>query len=996
MTAFNRIFDQHEPWEVFPSGQAHAELKAICDSEGRAGLRLEYDFKGGGGFVAIRRALPMVLPQAFEIAFAVRGQGPRNDFEFKVVSGPNAWRYRQLSFELASEWAPITITERDLPFAWGPAGGGAPSEVGFVEFVIAAGPGGAGVLELSAPRFEDQTFTTPDATSASSSLPGFSSDGVFNGAGWQAASDDPAPHWETDLGRMVRFGGLIIDWPDEKSRRFEISVSKNGTEWENIFKSDVARGPQSYIPLQRATARYLKVSGSKAIRSLSLKPDAFSSTPNEFLHHVAAEHPRGWFPRYWLREQSYWTPVGSPQGGKRALINEEGLIECDEAGFSLEPFVYSGGQLVSWADVTVELAMAKDGAPLPSVVWRKHAFTLEILPWIEQVNGNQILRVCYRITGALPASLFAVAVRPFQVTPPWQAFRNLGGRSPIERIAWENGRFQVGGKQIVSSVLPIKAGVAGFNEGGVVAFLADGNFPERVHLEDPTGLGSGVMGWPLDGSPFEVTLSYPYSGTLSTSPGQRFDACEEWQRTLAAVEWDVPQCAKPALEALRSAAGHILINRDGPAIQPGPRRYTRSWVRDCVIMGYALCKVGLTDPLRDFLAWYAGFQREDGFIPCVVDRDGVDWLVEHDSHGQFLWGVLQVMRHGGSESFAKSILPHVRRAAEFLIHLRQQHLTPEFQQPEMMAGYGLLPESASHEGYLAHPVHSYWDDFWGIRGLQAAAESAVALGLPEEAKRWKDEAARFQQDVLASVNRVITDRKLSYIPGSVEWADLDPTATANAIGLLDFAGVLPKEPLELMMGAYLQQVDLRKTGKSEASNYSAYEIRIIGALVRMGRRDEANKLLEFFLSDRRPREWNQWPEISWRDPRAPGHLGDLPHTWIAAEYILSLITMVASECEADDSLVLAAGMPWRWIAEGFSVRGLPTRHGLLDFSIAAQGASSISLDIDGSIRLPSGGLFVQPPLPANKRLRIQSRLVEESSARIRIDALPAKLRLELV
>ena len=47
-----------------------------------------------------------------------------------------------------------------------------------------------------------------------------------------------------------------------------------------------------------------------------------------------------------------------------------------------------------------------------------------------------------------------------------------------------------------------------------------------------------------------------------------------------------------------------------------------------------------------------------------------------------------------------------------------------------------------------------------------------------------------------------------------------------------------------------------------------------------------------------PLEWNQWPEITWRDPLSPGHLGDVPHTWIAAEYMLALISMVASEREA--------------------------------------------------------------------------------------------------
>ena len=44
---------------------------------------------------------------------------------------------------------------------------------------------------------------------------------------------------------------------------------------------------------------------------------------------------------------------------------------------------------------------------------------------------------------------------------------------------------------------------------------------------------------------------------------------------------------------------------------------------------------------------------------------------------------------------------------------------------EHRACFGLLPESVSHEGYLAQPVHSYWDDFWALRGFKDAAFMAA-------------------------------------------------------------------------------------------------------------------------------------------------------------------------------------------------------------------------------------------------------------------------------
>src|SRR3989442_12991841 len=112
-------------------------------------------------------------------------------------------------------------------------------------------------------------------------------------------------------------------------------------------------------------------------------------------------------------------------------------------------------------------------------------------------------------------------------------------------------------------------------------------------------------------------------------------------------------------------------------------------------------------------------------------------------------------------------------------------------------------------------------------------------------------------------------------PASVELADIDPAATANAIGLLDEAQVLPAAAIDRTFDEYLSNFRKRRRGEVDWSNYSPYEIRIIGALVRLGKRQAAFELAQFFLADRRPPAWNHWPEIAWRDPRSPGHMGDL-------------------------------------------------------------------------------------------------------------------------
>jgi hypothetical protein len=982
---FAALFDDPAQWQVFASGQAEGRLSRIEVAGGISGLRLDYDFREGGGFVAIRRGIDFNMPTTFEIGFRVRGEGPPNHFEFKVASpgGSNVWRHLCQDFVPGSLWSDHRLHERDLPFAWGPSGGGAPSEIEAVEFVIAAGPGGKGMIELASPSLEDQTLQLPAAIRASSQQAGCAPESVFATdvpSEWRAAADDPNPWWLVDFGKLQRFGGLVIQWPEAlPPRAFKVDLSDDAEEWKPIYQARTATGSQTHIPAPNGEARFLRVSfeaaACAALRSIHLRPDAFSHTPNEFIHSVAADFPRGWFPRYWLREQSYWTPVGSPEGKRRALINEEGMVETDEAGFSLEPFLMTQAGPITWADVKTTVSLPKGGAPVPSVTWESADHRLGIHPWVDGEGDHLTLHTTYRLKCLKPgpAIRLVVAIRPFQVNPPWQAFRNLGGRSPIHQIQCVPGGMTVEGREVVTTPRAEAQGAAAFEEGSVPFMLTTGVVPQRQHVDDPSGLATAEMVWnlPAGESILEVTVSVPYFGqTKAPGKSARGRALAHWRRKLGSVKWRVPPSAVPVVDCFRTAAGHILINRDGPAIQPGPRRYTRSWIRDCVIMGAALAKAGIPEGLHEFLTWYAPFQREDGFIPCVVDRDGIDWLVEHDSHGQFLWGVREVFRHGRKPGFLKQMLPHVRKAADYLVRLRAERMTEHYKSGGSSACFGLLPESASHEGYLAHPVHSYWDDFWGIRGLEAAANLAEAEGLTDDSEHWRSEAARFQADLLISINKVIADKDLNYIPGSVEWADFDPTATSNAVAMLDFADSLPQAPLQTMLETYLNGLRRKRRGEMQWRNYTAYEIRIIGAFVRLGKRDLANELLNFFLSDRRPRGWNQWPEITWKDPRSPGHLGDVPHTWIAAEYLLALASMVAEEREATASMVLAAGMPWAWISEegGFSVSNLPTRYGMLDFSIHAVADDCIHVEITATITLPPGGLAIMPPLPDGVRI----------------------------
>jgi hypothetical protein len=137
-------------------------------------------------------------------------------------------------------------------------------------------------------------------------------------------------------------------------------------------------GRPQFISLPDSEARAIRLAiaarpreGHVAVREIEVLPLEASSDPNKFAAVVAARAPRGRYPRAVLGESTFWTVVGSPFDDREALISEDGAVEVDKLAFSIEPFLFVGGRLLTWADAKVAQSLAAGHAPVPSVV-REH------------------------------------------------------------------------------------------------------------------------------------------------------------------------------------------------------------------------------------------------------------------------------------------------------------------------------------------------------------------------------------------------------------------------------------------------------------------------------------------------------------------------------------------------------------------------------------------------------------------------------------------------
>jgi hypothetical protein len=731
-----------------------------------------------------------------------------------------------------------------------------------------------------------------------------------------------------------------------------------------------------------------------------------SPAPNDLFAALARESPRGSYPKYFYGEQTYWTVVGADGDDKEALLNEEGMLEVDREAFSIEPFLRVDGRFFDWASVATSQELEQGDLPVPSVVWQAGTLSLRITAFATGSPGSSTLYARYRIdnpgTTAHEVDLF-LAIRPFQVTPPWQFLNLVGGVAPIRRIAFDGRQVVVNGgeKRVILHTVADGFGALSFAEGPLVDSLRRGVLPEASKVADPAGLASGALRFTLSieaGGHRDIHVAVPFheQSAPAVAPGEELTAAiQHWQRRLAGPAIELPPSAAQIARTLRSTLGYILVNRDGPAIRPGSRCYERSWIRDGSLTSTALLEFGFAVEAREFIEWYAGFQFPDGKIPCCVDRRGADPTPEHDSNGEFIYAVMEKYRFTGDRRFLEKMWPHVRRAADYLDALRRTRLTEEYLAPERRAYFGILPESISHEGYAERPVHSYWDDFFALRGLKDAAAMAAVLGEEEEARRVAAIRDAFRADLYASIARTMADHGIDTIPASVELGDFDPSATSIALSPGGEESNLPRAALVRTFERYYDDFRGRRDGRIAWDAYTPYELRNVGSFVRLGDRGRAWELLQFMLDGQRPREWNQWAEVVWRDPTAPKFIGDMPHTWVGSDFLRAVRAMLVYEREEDGALVLAAGVPPEWLAEpGVAVTDLPTHYGPLSYSLREDADGDLRMQLSGNAR-PPGGFVLRPPLrePIESVTLNGEPISDFADDSVVIDELPAELAI---
>ncbi|WP_037514683.1 discoidin domain-containing protein [Sphingomonas sp. PAMC 26621] len=991
-------FETAQPWHADASNGVEAKIDLVPGATGKA-LRLRYDFRQVAGYAFARRALPIDWPANFRVRLKIRGTGGVNDLQIKVsdASGANVWWVQRRNFRASAEWQTIELRPRDFSFAWGPSADKTLRRTAAMEVVVVRGrDGGAGEVAIDDLEFEALPVPGPLPAPLASDPRVIDHDPA---TGWTGRGGDSV---QVDFGGITSLGGAVLHWaPGRGAPRYAVQGSDDGKRWRTLRTVTDGDGGADPIALPQADLRYLRVqlpSGAPAamLAEIETRPPEVGETPNAFITALAKDAPRGTYPRGFTGEQPYWTLVASDTGATSALIGEDGAIEVAKGGFSVEPFVVADGRTFSWADVIASQSLEDDGLPLPHVAWQGPGWRLDTSVFADTGSPRLMARWRLTNTGTTRRRLrLLLAVRPLQVNAPTQFLGQAGGVSPIGQIAWDGHTLGVTNVPAIAGDPPVTRHLTPLVEPDAVATapfdrgaLAVTDMPARHRVDDPVGLASATLRYDsmlAPGASVDVPMVIASDAPPAPVTRAAFDRAHDatrarWQSLLGGVTISVPPAQRAVADTVRTALAQVLMSRTGPALQPGTRSYDRSWIRDGAMMSDTLLRLGLPGPARTFADWYGTKLFANGKVPCCVDPRGADPVPENDSNGEYIHLVTQLYRFTGDRGALLRDWPRIDAARRYMDTVRAAERGPA----ATPLTRGLMPASISHEAYSAAPQYSLWDDFWALTGYRDAAFAATVLRRPE-ARAIDAARASFATDIHAAIGAATTTFRIDFIPGATSLGDFDATSTTIA---LDPAGEQDTLDPALLRRTFEKQwtcVLARTAPGADWADYTPYELRNVSAFVRLGWAERANHLLEFYMAGRRPAAWNGWAEVVGRLPREQRFIGDMPHAWVASDFIRAALDLFAYERSSDHALILGGGLTERWqVGRGSAIRGLHTAYGTLDVSVRRQ-SGALVIEIGGTARPPGGFVipWVSGGRPGQARVNGKSRRFASDGLHVR-------------
>jgi hypothetical protein len=629
-----------------------------------------------------------------------------------------------------------------------------------------------------------------------------------------------------------------------------------------------------------------------------------------------------------------WTAVGVPDVPFYPLVDPRGMVTPSFDSWSLDFWLLPAGGPVMFpsklADFTQTLSL-EDNLVVRSVATCAQG-TIETEVSLELHGREPHCRILLKLTGSLQNRV-AIALRPY----------NPEGISTIDRIDVMRDRcgWSINGRNIVSfGQIPSQHLLSMYAEGDVSHRLGDDR-AEQLHVTCPVGMATAAAIFDasqLDGKVLEIRA--PIYDELDLKKRPQIAKSQTWPEAMAGLA--ALRVAEPRIQRLYDLALANLILHAPGEVYPGPFTYKRFWFRDAAFVLHALLALGGVDRTRRALGEFAPRQRHDGYF---LSQEG-----EWDSNGEAIWTYHRFTRLTG-EPLRPEWLEAVAKGARWIIRKR---LPRDTGRPEA----GLLPAGFSAE-HLGPNDFYYWDDFWGVAGLRAAAEMLQETQ-PELAGECRREADQFLATIERSFPTGPHRRFPEAIPASPK-RRMDSGAVGSLVADYPLQLFPPADHRILKTADYLAGNSMYSGGFFQNmihSGINAYlTLHLAQVRLRAGDAEAAWRLIDRVADLASPT--GQWPEAI--HPRTfGGCMGDGQHIWAAGEWALMLRNCFVRE--EGGRLVIGCGVMTAWIREDAPASFGPTLTpwGLVTVSLR-QVPGGLMASIRGQWRTSAPALEVAVP-----------------------------------
>src|SRR5689334_7754602 len=114
----DQILDQFDDLSGWSATASPGTTVAVASDAGHTGgaLRVDFDFRGAGGYVIVHKDFPLTLPDNFAFKIDVKGKAPPSTLEFKVVdaTSDSVWWSKRRDYAFPEDWQRLVVPRARL------------------------------------------------------------------------------------------------------------------------------------------------------------------------------------------------------------------------------------------------------------------------------------------------------------------------------------------------------------------------------------------------------------------------------------------------------------------------------------------------------------------------------------------------------------------------------------------------------------------------------------------------------------------------------------------------------------------------------------------------------------------------------------------------------------------------------------------------------------------------------------------------------------------